>query len=135
MAKVPGVVDLSVEPQTLIPQIPIVIDRRAAARYGLTPGDIAEQLEAALNGETVSRSARRAEHLRDRRSRRLGDALDRSKGCAAFLRTEAGAQVPVSEVAHIEPGQGPNQILHENGQRRIVVQANVADRSHRRCRR
>ena len=37
--------------------------------------------------------------------------------------------MPVSEVALIEPGQGPNQVLHENGQRRIVVQANVAGRS------
>ena len=45
------------------------------------------------------------------------------------MQSPEGVQVPVSEVAHIEPGQGPNQVLHENGQRRIVVQANVAGRS------
>jgi CzcA family heavy metal efflux pump len=129
MAKVPGVVDLSIEPQTLIPQIPIVIDRRAAARYGLTPGDIAKQLEVALNGETVS------EVLEGQRTYAIvirSDSATRAtpegmKGI--FVQSPGGMQVPVSEVALIEPGQGPNQILHENGQRRIVVQANVAGRS------
>jgi Cu/Ag efflux pump CusA len=129
MATVPGVVDLSVEPQTLIPQLPIVIDRAAAARYGLTPGDVAEQLEASLGGETVS------EVLEGQNTYSVvvrTDSATRSSPAGIggiFLQNEDGLQVPVSEVAQVAPGQGPNQILHENGQRRIVIQANVADRS------
>jgi CzcA family heavy metal efflux pump len=129
MATVPGVVDLSVEPQTLIPQLPIVIDRVAAARYGLTPGDVAGQLEAALGGETVS------EVLEGQNTYSVvvrTDSASRSSALGIggiFLQNDEGLQVPVSEVADVAPGQGPNQILHENGQRRIVIQANVADRS------
>jgi CzcA family heavy metal efflux pump len=129
MATVPGVVDLAVEPQTLIPQLPIVIDRAAAARYGLAPGDVAEQLEAALGGETVS------DVLEGQNTYSLvvrTDSATRSSPAGIggiFLQNEDGLQVPVSEVATVVPGQGPNQILHENGQRRIVIQANVADRS------
>jgi CzcA family heavy metal efflux pump len=129
MGAVAGVVDLSVEPQTLIPQLPVVIDRAAAARYGLTPGDVAEQLETALGGETVS------DVLEGQNTYAVvvrTDSATRSSvaGIAGlFLQNDEGLQVPVSEVASVSTGQGPNQILHENGQRRIVIQANVADRS------
>ncbi|MBC8144454.1 MAG: efflux RND transporter permease subunit, partial [bacterium] len=129
MATVPGVVDLSVEPQTLIPQLPVVIDRAAAARYGLTPGDIADQLEASLGGETVS------EVLEGQNTYAVVIRIDSASRSSVegiggiFVQNEDGLQVPVSEVANVSIGQGPNQILHENGQRRIVIQANVADRS------
>lgn len=130
MSRVPGVVDLSVEKQTLIPQIPIEIDRRSAARYGMTPGDITEQLEIALNGREVSQvlegqNAYAVVIRADSSSRATPEGI-----ASIFLQTPSGTQVPVSEVAHVVPdGRGPNQIVHENGQRRIVVQANVAGRS------
>lgn len=129
MATVPGVVDLSVEPQTLIPQVPIVIDRVAAARYGLTPGDVAEQLEASLGGESVSEvlEGQNTYSVVVRTDSVTRSTVDGIRGI--FLQSHEGLQIPVSEVAHVAPGQGPNQILHENGQRRIVVQANVAGRS------
>ena len=129
MATVPGVVDLSVEPQTLIPQLPIVIDRVAAARYGLTPGDVAEQLEASLGGESVSEvlEGQNTYSVVVRTDSVTRSTVDGIRGI--FLQSHEGLQIPVSEVAHVAPGQGPNQILHENGQRRIVVQANVAGRS------
>ena len=74
MASVPGVADLSVEKQTLIPQVPIVVDRAAAARYGMTPGEIAEQLEAALNGRVVS------------------EVLDGEKRYAVVVRSDSAAR-------------------------------------------
>ncbi len=129
MAAVPGVVDLSVEQQTLVPQVPIVIDRRAAARYGLSPGEIVEQLETALNGRVVS------EVLEGENSVAVlvrYDSTERAslEGIGRItLRAAGGALVPVSEVATLDLGRGPNQILHEGGQRRIVIQANVAGRS------
>ena len=41
---------------------------------------------------------------------------------------EAGAKVPLSSVAEISEGFGPNAIMRENVQRRIVISANVAER-------
>ncbi|MCV5863714.1 efflux RND transporter permease subunit, partial [Escherichia coli] len=46
--------DVQIEKQVLIPQVRFAIDREAAARYGLPPGEIAETLEMALNGKKVS---------------------------------------------------------------------------------
>jgi HME family heavy-metal exporter len=40
----------------------------------------------------------------------------------------AGAKIPVGAVAEVRPALGPNQILHENTQRRMVVQCNIAGR-------
>ena len=42
MSEVPGVVDLFVEQQVLIPQIRIEIDRLKTQRYGLRVGEVAE---------------------------------------------------------------------------------------------
>jgi len=126
IATVPGVADLSVEKQTLIPQLPVVIDREAAARYGFTPGEVAEGLEVSLNGRTVAEmlegGARYALVVRsDSAGRATPDAMG-----DIFLRNRDGVGVPVRELATIAEGRGPNQIIHENAQRRIVIQANAA---------
>ena len=44
------------------------------------------------------------------------------------MPTEGGSFVPLSSVAEIGIGNGPNQISRENGKRRVVVQANVRGR-------
>ena len=46
----------------------------------------------------------------------------------ATVDTPSGAQIPVSAIATIEQIPGPNQILRENTQRRIVIQSNTAGR-------
>src|SRR5262249_13557440 len=40
MVAVPGVADLKVEPQVLVPQIAVRLRPDAAARFGLSPGDV-----------------------------------------------------------------------------------------------
>jgi len=42
--------------------------------------------------------------------------------------SDTGVIVPLSSVARIQTGEGPNQISRENGSRRMVVQANVRGR-------
>ena len=46
LAAVPGLVDLSVERQVLIPQIKVRIDYRKAGQYGLTPAQALRAMEA-----------------------------------------------------------------------------------------
>jgi Cu/Ag efflux pump CusA len=42
--------------------------------------------------------------------------------------TPAGSKVPIPQVAEVRVDQGPNTVNRENVQRRIIVQANMADR-------
>lgn len=129
MQGVEGAVDVSVEKQTLIPQIPIRIDRLRAAQYGMTPGYIAEYLETVMNGKVVNQvldgQQTYAVVLRGDTALRTTPELMRD----LFIQSPAGVSVPLRELALVETGRGPNAINHENSQRRIVIQANVADRS------
>lgn len=119
---VPGLVDLNVEKQTLIPQIRVRASAEAAALYGLAPNFVTESLEGLTNGRVVSQildGVRRFDVVvkladRDRSTDALGDLL---------IPTPTG-YAPLRFVADVEETVGPNQILHENGRRRIVVFAN-----------
>lgn len=129
MAAVPGAVDVSIEKQTLIPQVPIRIDRARAAQYGLTPGYVAETLETLLGGRVVGQviegQASYALLVRSDTTLRTSPELMGD----LFIQSPSGVNVPLREIAFIEPGRGPNAISHENVQRRIVIQANVSERA------
>jgi len=120
---VPGLVDLSVERQVLIPQIKVRIDYRKAAQYGLAAGDVLQALQALAEGTRVTQvidGARRFDLVV-----RLAD-VDRSpQDLARVMLTSPAGQIPLSSVATVEEGDGPNQIGRENGRRRIVVYANT----------
>jgi CzcA family heavy metal efflux pump len=128
MENVPGVVDLLVEPQTGVPQVQINLDRRAAAAVGLRAADLAETVDVAFNGEAVSQV------LEGQRTYdvvvRFDDASRQSVETisSTLVDTPSGAKVPLSQVAEVRVDQGPNTINRENVQRRIIVQANVANR-------
>ncbi|MDQ3489488.1 MAG: efflux RND transporter permease subunit, partial [Acidobacteriota bacterium] len=128
MQTVEGATDVQIERQVLIPQVRFNIDRAKAAQYGLQVGEVAETLETALNGRTVSEAfegQRRYDVVVrfDDASRSNLDALQK-----VTIDTPQGAQIPASAIAAIEEIPGPNQVLRENAKRRIVISANTAGR-------
>src|SRR5690606_6951087 len=54
MEQVPGVTDLLVEPQVLIPQLRIEVDRDQLLLNGLSVAEVNELIETAMNGQVVS---------------------------------------------------------------------------------
>ena len=50
---IPGLVDLNTEQALGQPQIQVIADRSACARYGVTVGEILEIVELAVGGEVV----------------------------------------------------------------------------------
>jgi CzcA family heavy metal efflux pump len=128
MERVPGIVDLLVEPQVGVPQIQINLDRRAAAAVGLKAHDLALTVERAFSGATA------AQVLEEQRTYdvivRLEDAARASPDAIrrTLIDTPSGARVPIGQVAEVRLDHGPNTINRENVQRRIIVQANVAGR-------
>ncbi|MGE0703879.1 MAG: efflux RND transporter permease subunit, partial [Vicinamibacterales bacterium] len=131
MAQVSGVVDLSTEAQTDIPTLRVRIDPSAAARQGLETGLVAEVLQTARVGHTVSEilEGQIAFPLVVRYA--IHDSTDLESVGTTQVQTPDGRQIPLSAVASLQRDRGPNVVMRENVQRRIVVQSNVSGRDLR----
>ena len=124
IAGTPGLVDLRVEKQVLVPQLDLRVDYARAASYGITPAQIAEALETLSSGRTVSQivdGLRRYDVVV-----RLPETSRTTAQLSSLLIETPRGPVPLSNMAEIRETQGPNQILREDGKRRIVVSANAA---------
>lgn len=125
----PGIVDLRIEQQGLIPQLKIHVMRDEAAKYGLSAGEITALLEAAFNGEVVAQVMEET-RLFDVFFQFDGDSrssIEKMKSTVVKIMPD-GRQVRLDQVADIYETTGPNEINRENGLRRIVISANVANR-------
>ena len=125
---IPGVVDLSVEKQVLVPQVAVQLNRDELKRYGLQAGEVTDLIQTALGGEKVSEVLENQKRfalvvLLEEEARanleRLGELL---------IDLPNGEQIPLNMVATVQQAMGPNQILRENVRRRIVVQLNTSGR-------
>jgi HME family heavy-metal exporter len=122
LATVPGLVDLTVEKQVLIPQIIVRLDPQRLAQTGLPPGEALRILKALTDGAHGSQivdGARRYELVL-----RLPDDKRSPQDLARMLVDTPAGRLPVSSFATVTEADGPNQIGRENGRRRIVVYAN-----------
>ena len=90
------------------------IDRDAAARYGLTVGDVQDVIMSAIGGMNVSWTVEGLERypINVRYPRELRDNVEAL--AETLVPTPAGAQVPLSQVATIRIHQGPPMIKSEN---------------------
>ena len=125
---IPGIAPPVVEPQQLIGQWRIQLDREKLAFHQLTPGYVNQFVETALNGQEVSRvlEGQRAFDL----VVRLDDPYrsDLTNIGRLALNLPDGGRIPLEAVAHIYEGGGPNTINRENVRRRITVRANTTNR-------
>lgn len=124
-----GLVDVSVEQSHGQPQVRVVLDHDALARYGV-PGEVVlEQVETAVGGrvvDTLYRNTRRyGIHVRYAPEfRSTPDDLRQ-----LFIRSDDGALLRLDQLAKIEMTDGPLQINREDNQRRWIVQGNIAGRA------
>jgi CzcA family heavy metal efflux pump len=121
---IPGLEEARAEQQALIPQLRIEVDRDRALAYGVTPGELNEQLAALMGGEVVSEvyEGQRVYDLVVRLPAQWRESPDRLS--SLYIDTQSGQRVPLSSVAEIRQAKGPNTILRENTLRRFVVSIN-----------
>jgi Cu(I)/Ag(I) efflux system membrane protein CusA/SilA len=128
VGRVPGASNVYPEQVTSGQYLNIVVDRAAAARYGIRVGDIQQIIETAV-GETVLTTTvegRRRFPVRVRYApqyRSDPEALGR-----VLVAASNGAQIPLSQVARIEHARGPAMISSENGLLIATVLMNVQGR-------
>ena len=128
MESVPGIADLQVEQQTLIPHVEVRVLQEAARRFGLSSGELRAAAATMIQGTKV------------------GEIYDEQKifdvtvwgipevrhdlGALRDLRldTPSGANIPLRDVTDIRIAPTPNSITHENGSRKIDITCNVRGR-------
>ena len=128
MKEVDGVVDLSVEQQTDIPTVRVLVRSEDAARYGLQPGEVAAKIQTAFVGIEVNRilEGQHSFPLVVRYPETRMDDL--SVIGKTLIDSPSGAKIPLDSVADVREDRSPNFISREGVQRKIVVQCNVAGR-------
>jgi CzcA family heavy metal efflux pump len=122
LARVPGLVDLQIEKQVMIPQLRIQVDYERAALYGLTPAGVTQALETLANGRRVSQIVdgnRRFDVVM-----RLSDQDRSMTGLRDLLIATPVGHVPLGLFAEVTETDGPNQVQREGARRRIVVYGN-----------
>ncbi|MBL3599106.1 MAG: efflux RND transporter permease subunit [gamma proteobacterium endosymbiont of Lamellibrachia anaximandri] len=126
--KVPGAVDVAAELQADIPFLTVAFKRDAIARYGLTVGEVAEAIETAFFGQTVSKVLQgdASFDLVVRYDTSVLDSFETLR--STLITTASGAQLPLHSLAEVRKDRGANSISRENVQRKIVVMVNVAER-------
>ncbi|MEO5729830.1 MAG: efflux RND transporter permease subunit, partial [Byssovorax sp.] len=128
MSEVPGVTDLKVEPQVLVPQLVVRLRPEHAARFGLTPGDVRRAATTMIQGRKVG-------EIYD--EQKIVDVVvwgvprvrtDLASLRALPIEAPGGAQVPLGDVADVEIVPAPNEIKREGASRRLDISCNVKDR-------
>ena len=134
MRAIPGTADLRIEQTAGFPTLEMRFNRDAIARHGLSVDDVTGTVATALGGREaglVFEGDRRFDIVV-----RLADAtrdnLDAVGALPVMLPERPGGgprtSVPLSELVEFHFSEGLNQVSRENGQRRVVVQANVRGR-------
>lgn len=125
---IPGLVDLSSEQSFGQPQVQIIADRAACARYGVSVSQILEMVELAVGGEVVDNiylnTRRFGIHLRYQEKFRDDPEAIRK----LLLSTPGNRLIPLGQVAEVKQVVGPIQINREKNQRRWIVQGNIRGR-------
>lgn len=123
-----GVADVQASQVIGSPQIVIRPDREAIARHGLNLAEVQELVEAAVGGVEAGKIyagvQRYAIYVRYRKDAR--DSVEDLR--QLIVQTDQRALLPLDELATIEEIVGPRQIVRENNQRYLEIQANVVGR-------
>jgi cobalt-zinc-cadmium resistance protein CzcA len=128
ISAVPGAADAQMEIASGVAEVRVEVDRQSLARYGLNISDVRELTDAAIGGRQVSEMIEGQRRVAivvrlPERFRQNPEALNE-----LTLFAPAGERVRLAQVARVHVSRGPEVISRENGQRRIVVQANVRGR-------
>ena len=127
LSDIRGVTDLDYDHLVGQPQLQIVVDRKAAARYGINVQDIENAIEAATRGRVVTQI------FEGERRFDLAVRLARGDEPLATLKaltvsSPSGERIPLTQLAEFVKTDGLSQILREGSRRRIGIKWNVRER-------
>jgi cobalt-zinc-cadmium resistance protein CzcA len=122
-----GVADLDYDHALGQPQLQIIVDRVAAARYGINIQDIQDVIETATKGRVVTEIFERERHFG------LAIRLAQSGEPVANLRNVTisapnGERIPLTQLAEFVRKDGLAEIWREGNVRRLAIKWSVRER-------
>ena len=128
LQKIPGAADVGTENLTGQPQVQIVIDRAAIARYGLSVSDVQQMVETALGGSTATQvlEGERTFDLVVKVSPKAASDLDAIRRIPVF--GSQGERLTLGDVTAVDVRAGFSRVLREENARRTVVKFSVRGR-------
>jgi Cu(I)/Ag(I) efflux system membrane protein CusA/SilA len=127
LKQVPGTASVFAERTTGGYYLDFEINRKEAARYGLTVGDVQEVIGTALGGENITQTVEGLE----RYPVNLRYFQDYRQDLPALRRllipTPKGPPVPMEQVAEIKVHQGPDMIKSEGSRRTAWIFVDIRD--------
>ena len=125
---IPGATDLDIDQEPPLPQLQIVMDRDAIARYGLNISDVNDLIEIAISGKAISQIYQ-GDRVYDITCKYKEDARDTPEKIAGLMLTSTtGAKIPLSQVADIKLSTGESTITREMNKRHLTVKLNLRGR-------
>ena len=124
---IPGTRDVNAQREVMINTLPVRYRPGDLARWGITPVDAAEQVKAAVYGESVAvvNEGVRIFDIVVRLDPAQRESVEHVKNI--LLRGAGGALVRLHEVADIGLERSSNLIARQNAQRKAVISTNVAE--------
>ncbi|HZF03121.1 MAG TPA: CusA/CzcA family heavy metal efflux RND transporter [Patescibacteria group bacterium] len=122
-----GVTDLDYDHFVGLPQLQIIIDRAATARYGINIQDVQDGIEAATKGRVVTQV------FEGERRFDLAVRLPRGDDPLATLKAltvsaPSGERIPVTQLAEFIQTEGLAEIDREANARRLAIKWSVRER-------
>jgi Cu(I)/Ag(I) efflux system membrane protein CusA/SilA len=103
------------------------IDRKEAARYGLTVGDVQNVIQTAMGGMSITNTVEGLERypVNLRYSRELRDNIEALR--RVLVPTPTGIQIPIGQLATISTRKGPMVIRSEDTRPNAWVYVDIKD--------
>lgn len=129
MSGVPGVEDLGLFRVVGQPNLNYIVNREAAARYGINVSDVQDAIQNAVGGGAVSQVLR-GEARYDLTVRYLPQYRDTTEAIDNIrLLAPSGERVSLAQLTNVKVEDGAEEIYREGGQRYIAIKYSVRGRS------
>lgn len=128
LGTVKGAVDLDIDQEPPLPQLQIIMNRDAIARYGLNVSDVADLIEVAIGGKAIAQlyQGDRQYDITCKYKEEMRDTPEKIAGL--MLTSSTGAKIPLSQVAEVKLSVGESTITREMNRRHLTVKLNLRGR-------
>ena len=128
MATVRGVADLGLFRVIGQPNLNFVVDRQAAARFGLNVSDVQDAIETAVGGNAITQVLD-GEARYDVTTRYAGPYRSTPQAIQDIrLVSPSGERVSLAQVTKMDTTDGAEEIYREGGSRYVAIKYSVRDR-------